>query len=223
MTEVVNRRIIIRIQHCCNYTAASAAEHTVQYSTQEFTPPTPLEAGTQTKHWTCDEIHLLGTVPYLRIQKRQPDRASSDFNRQGNHTQYLTRITTNISVPPYKQTKPYPQSPSQLLPGGERRTQKPLYSIRTANKKKKTKRSDKRKAFTMAPPSPLTIAAQAVQRLVKEESYYHKEQAQQEARIKKLQDAIEAKDPDLDSNAEYVLRQEVCSCTCICLCIYPFF
>ncbi|KAM7207667.1 Tubulin binding cofactor A [Naviculisporaceae sp. PSN 640] len=60
----------------------------------------------------------------------------------------------------------------------------------------------------MAPPSSLTIATQAVQRLVKEESYYHKEQAQQEARIKKLQDAIEAKDPELDSNAEYVLKQE---------------
>lgn len=61
----------------------------------------------------------------------------------------------------------------------------------------------------MAPPSSLTIATQAVQRLVKEEGYYHKEQAQQEARIKKLQDAIEAKDPELDSNAEYVLKQEV--------------
>jgi len=62
----------------------------------------------------------------------------------------------------------------------------------------------------MPPPSSLTIAAQSVQRLVKEEAYYHKEQAQQEERIKKLQQEIEANNPDLDSNAEYVLRQEVC-------------
>ncbi|KAM7194718.1 Tubulin binding cofactor A [Rhypophila sp. PSN 637] len=60
----------------------------------------------------------------------------------------------------------------------------------------------------MAPPSALTIATQSVQRLVKEESYYHKEQAQQEERIKKLRDAIEAKSADLDSNADYVLKQE---------------
>ncbi|KAK0731097.1 tubulin binding cofactor A [Lasiosphaeris hirsuta] len=60
----------------------------------------------------------------------------------------------------------------------------------------------------MAPPSALAIAAQSVQRLVKEESYYHKEQASQEARIKKLEEDIEAKNPDLDSNAEYILKQE---------------
>jgi tubulin-specific chaperone A len=61
----------------------------------------------------------------------------------------------------------------------------------------------------MAPPSALAIATQAVQRLVKEESYYHKEQASQEGRIKKLEDDIAAGSPDLDSNAEYVLKQEV--------------
>lgn len=61
----------------------------------------------------------------------------------------------------------------------------------------------------MAPPSGLTIAAQAVARLVKEESYYHKEQESQEKRIKKLADAIEANSADLDSNAEYILKQEV--------------
>jgi len=60
----------------------------------------------------------------------------------------------------------------------------------------------------MAPPSALAIATQAVQRLVKEESYYHKEQASQEGRIKKLEDDIAAGSPDLDSNAEYVLKQE---------------
>ena len=66
----------------------------------------------------------------------------------------------------------------------------------------------------MPPPSSLTIAAQSVQRLVKEETYYHKEQAQQEERIKKLQQEIETNNPDLDSNAEYVLRQEVCGVVC---------
>lgn len=60
----------------------------------------------------------------------------------------------------------------------------------------------------MAPPSALTISTQAVQRLVKEESYYHKEQASQEGRIKKLEDEIAAGSPDLDSNAEFVLKQE---------------
>ncbi len=63
----------------------------------------------------------------------------------------------------------------------------------------------------MAPPSALAIATQAVQRLVKEESYYHKEQASQEARIKRLEDDIAAGSADLDSNAEYTLKQEVCT------------
>lgn len=61
----------------------------------------------------------------------------------------------------------------------------------------------------MAPPTPLVIATQAVNRLVKEESYYHKEQASQEKRIKKLEEDIENNVPDLDSNAEYMLKQEV--------------
>lgn len=61
----------------------------------------------------------------------------------------------------------------------------------------------------MAPPSALAIATQAVQRLVKEKSYYHKEQSNQENRIKKLEQDIAAGGADLDSNAEYVLKQEV--------------
>lgn len=61
----------------------------------------------------------------------------------------------------------------------------------------------------MAPPSSLAIATQAVQRLVKEESYYHKEQASQEQRIAKLEEAITSGGPDLDSNSEYMLKQEV--------------
>ncbi|KAJ4297127.1 tubulin folding cofactor A [Collariella sp. IMI 366227] len=60
----------------------------------------------------------------------------------------------------------------------------------------------------MAPPTPLAIATQAVNRLVKEESYYHKEQASQEKRIAKLEEDIENKNSDLDSNAEYILKQE---------------
>lgn len=61
----------------------------------------------------------------------------------------------------------------------------------------------------MAPPSSLIIAAQAVNRLVKEESYYHKEQENQDKRIAKLEDDIAANSPDLDDNAEYILKQEV--------------
>ena len=55
----------------------------------------------------------------------------------------------------------------------------------------------------MAPPSKLTVAASSVLRLVKEEASYHKEMAQQEARIKKLEEGSE------DENAEYQLKQEV--------------
>jgi tubulin-specific chaperone A len=61
----------------------------------------------------------------------------------------------------------------------------------------------------MAPPTPLAIATQAVNRLVKEESYYHKEQASQEKRIAKLEEDIKNNSADLDSNAEYILKQEV--------------
>ncbi|KAG7293091.1 hypothetical protein NEMBOFW57_003137 [Staphylotrichum longicolle] len=60
----------------------------------------------------------------------------------------------------------------------------------------------------MAPPTPLAIATQAVNRLVKEESYYHKEQASQEKRIAKLEEDIKNNSSDLDSNAEYILKQE---------------
>ncbi|KAL2184268.1 tubulin binding cofactor A [Thermothelomyces heterothallicus CBS 203.75] len=60
----------------------------------------------------------------------------------------------------------------------------------------------------MAPPTPLAIATQAVNRLVKEESYYHKEQANQVKRIKKLEEDIQNNSPELDSNAEYILKQE---------------
>jgi len=55
----------------------------------------------------------------------------------------------------------------------------------------------------MPPPSQLSIATSAVQRLVKEEASYHKELAQQESRIAKLE-----ANPDGDENAEYQLKQE---------------
>jgi tubulin-specific chaperone A len=55
----------------------------------------------------------------------------------------------------------------------------------------------------MAPPSKLAIATSSVKRLVKEEASYHKELAQQEARIKKLEEGSE------DDNAEFQLKQEV--------------
>jgi len=62
----------------------------------------------------------------------------------------------------------------------------------------------------MPPPSPLGIATQSVLRLVKEETYYHKELAGQQARVKKLEEDIQGGNVGGDQNAEYVLRQEVC-------------
>ena len=55
----------------------------------------------------------------------------------------------------------------------------------------------------MAPPSKLAVATSSVLRLVKEEASYHKEMAQQEARIKKLEEG------SAEENAEYQLKQEV--------------
>lgn len=54
----------------------------------------------------------------------------------------------------------------------------------------------------MAPPSKLAVATSSVLRLVKEEASYHKEMAQQEARIKKLEEG------SAEENAEYQLKQE---------------
>ena len=59
------------------------------------------------------------------------------------------------------------------------------------------------KPVTMAPPSRLAIATSSLQRLVKEESSYHKELEQQQARLEKLE-----KDKD-DENAEYLVTQQV--------------
>jgi tubulin-specific chaperone A len=56
----------------------------------------------------------------------------------------------------------------------------------------------------MPPPSPLAIATSVVQRLVKEETSYHKELKSQEARLEKLVSSTDA-----DENKEYQLKQEV--------------
>jgi tubulin-specific chaperone A len=58
----------------------------------------------------------------------------------------------------------------------------------------------------MAPPSPLAIATGSVQRLVKEETSYHKELKNQEARLEKLVSSTEE-----NENKEYLLKQEVCT------------
>ncbi|RYO87533.1 hypothetical protein DL764_008845 [Monosporascus ibericus] len=62
----------------------------------------------------------------------------------------------------------------------------------------------------MPAPSPLTIATQAVNRLVKEEQYYQKELAQQTERVKKLEaEAADSKDGSGgDDNAEFMRKQE---------------
>ncbi|KAI1372707.1 tubulin binding cofactor A [Hypoxylon crocopeplum] len=60
----------------------------------------------------------------------------------------------------------------------------------------------------MPAPSPLTIATQSVQRLVKEEKYYRKELAQQSERVKKLETELNNGGAGADGNAEFVLKQE---------------
>lgn len=61
----------------------------------------------------------------------------------------------------------------------------------------------------MPAPSALAIATSSVQRLVKEESYYHKELASQQVRVDKLEADVKEQKADLDENAEYMLKQEV--------------
>ena len=63
----------------------------------------------------------------------------------------------------------------------------------------------------MPPPSELARATKAVERLVKEESFYRAELVKQQDRVRQLAAEIEnATDPStLDDNAEYVLKQEV--------------
>lgn len=60
----------------------------------------------------------------------------------------------------------------------------------------------------MPAPSPLKIATQSVSRLITEEKYYEKELASQNERVKKLETEVE-NGTSGDSNAEFVLKQEV--------------
>ncbi|KAI1335649.1 putative tubulin-specific chaperone Rbl2 [Xylariaceae sp. FL0016] len=62
----------------------------------------------------------------------------------------------------------------------------------------------------MPTPSPLAIATQAVQRLVKEETYYQKELAQQSAKVAKLEAELKqaGSETSQDGNAEFILKQE---------------
>lgn len=57
-------------------------------------------------------------------------------------------------------------------------------------------------------PSQINIATSSLQRLLKEEASYYKEQQQQEARIQKLEKEGPAA-ADSDGNQEFVLKQEV--------------
>lgn len=59
----------------------------------------------------------------------------------------------------------------------------------------------------MPPPTPLAIATSSLARLLKEETSYHKELSQQEARLTKLQ-SPDASMPT-DENAEFMIKQEV--------------
>jgi hypothetical protein len=59
----------------------------------------------------------------------------------------------------------------------------------------------------MPSPTPLAVATASIQRLVKEESFYHKELEGQKTRVANLEQTIAAGTDD--KNAEYVLRQEV--------------
>lgn len=59
-------------------------------------------------------------------------------------------------------------------------------------------------------PSQVQIATSALQRLLKEEKSYFKEQEQQEARIAKLEKQAPGSTGDSDGNEEFQLKQEVC-------------
>jgi tubulin-specific chaperone A len=56
----------------------------------------------------------------------------------------------------------------------------------------------------MPAPSKIAIATSVLNRLIKEETSYHKEAESQQKRITKLET-----DPSDDENAEFTLRQEV--------------
>ncbi|KIV95578.1 hypothetical protein B0A52_07225 [Exophiala mesophila] len=57
-------------------------------------------------------------------------------------------------------------------------------------------------------PSQIQIATSSLQRLLKEEASYYKEQEQQEARIQKLEKQDPATSADSDGNQAFLLKQE---------------
>lgn len=61
----------------------------------------------------------------------------------------------------------------------------------------------------MAPPSQLSIAASSVSRLLKEEASYHKELAEQEEQVAKLEASIKNGGTSDDGNDEFMLKQQV--------------
>ena len=60
----------------------------------------------------------------------------------------------------------------------------------------------------MPPPSPLAIATSSINRLLKEETSYEKELANQQSRVSQLENN-DAGDDDEGGNAEFRVRQEV--------------
>lgn len=60
----------------------------------------------------------------------------------------------------------------------------------------------------MGPPSPLAISSSSVQRLLKEEATYHAELAQQEAKVRMLEEKEAQGGSEDDGNAEFVLKQQ---------------
>ncbi|KAI1333156.1 putative tubulin-specific chaperone Rbl2 [Xylariaceae sp. FL0255] len=61
----------------------------------------------------------------------------------------------------------------------------------------------------MPAPSPLTIATQSVNRLVKEDAYYRKSLAEQVQRVSKIEADLKAGAAgSADENAEFMLKQE---------------
>ncbi|KOS16711.1 hypothetical protein ESCO_004845 [Escovopsis weberi] len=60
----------------------------------------------------------------------------------------------------------------------------------------------------MPAPSPLAIATGAVTRLCKEEKTYHKELADGEAQLRRLEEELRNGGADPDGNAEFMIKQQ---------------
>lgn len=62
----------------------------------------------------------------------------------------------------------------------------------------------------MPRPSQLSIATQAVTRLLREEISYEKELVEQKAKVIKLENEVKEGKPDEDGNRDHMLKQLVC-------------